>query len=289
MSGANNDMSAVLGEVFGTTKVASATEEDMLKQAQADFFGGLCREQGINVDDLTDEQIEPLWKVAMEMFSEQQKTAGEMPPQFAKKDGDKDDKGGKPEGKKDDADKEKEAAATRLQLAEAEFNEKRAAATKIAEAVAMGQIMAHSFVEELSKLAGKDGGGFPFPPKNEGKEKDEKEGKDGKDGKEKEASSAEKAAALVNAFQTATKTASPAAGTSTPNFDETAAIRAIELLKEAKVCDDQMAFNRINAVYVLGLPESVKIASVSNVNDALHLRALEFCEAAGFQVAWPQA
>lgn len=279
MSGTKaNDMSDVLGEVFNT-KVASATPEDLEKQAQVQFFNGLCKEQGIDVKELTDPQIDQLWKVAMEM----RKEAGDMPPQFAKKDGD-DKEGKKPEEKKPE-DKEKEAAAAKVAAAEAEFNEKRAAAVKIAEADAMGRIMAHSFVEELGKIAEK-GGGLPFPPKKEGDDKGDDKDKDkDKDGK-KEASAAEKVAALVTAFQSKTAGAAPAAdGSSTPNFDEQAAYHAIELLKQAGV-DAEVAFSKVNAAYTLGLKESVKLASAPDVKAGLEIRALEICEAAGFPVNW---
>jgi hypothetical protein len=281
MSGAN-DMSSTLGEVFGTTKVASATSEDMEKAAQVEFFNGLCKEQGINIEELTDPQIDQLWKTAMEI------KAAEFPPNFAKKDdGKKDDKGEKKDGDKKD-DKEKEADA-KLAAAEAEFLQKRAAYEKVAEADAMGRIIAHSFVAELNKIAEKEGG-FPFPPKKDGDDKGDGKKDDKKDDSKKEASAAEKVEALTNAFQAAKTASAPAAASdaSMPNFDEQAAYTAIELLKTAGV-DEQLAFNKVNAAYVLGLGESVKLASAPDLKTGLHVRALEICEAAGFQVDWPSA
>ncbi len=272
MSGAKS-MSDTLGEVFGT-KVASATSEDLEKTANLNFFTGLCQEQGINIEELNDDQVNNLWKVAMEM-----KAAGEVPPQFAKKDGDE-KKEEKPADKKDAKEKEASSvAATKEAAAAQEFAEKRAAAVKIAESEMMGRIMAHSFVEELSKMAA-EGGGFPFAKKDDGEKKD-----DDKDDKKKEASSAEKAAALVESHKL--KTAAPSAS-SMPNFDEKACYHAIDLLKQAGV-DEELAFNRINAVHTLGLQESTKIASAADVNTALQIRALEVCEAAGFPVDWSQA
>ena len=277
MSGAN-DMSAVLAEAFSTTKVASATPEDVEKRAQIEFFNGLCQEQGINIAELNDEQVDLLYKAAMDM----RKEAGEMPPQFAKKDGDKKDK--EPDGDKDDAKKEAEA---KIAAAEAEFMAKKAAATKVAEADAMGRIMAHSFVAELDKIAEARGGeGFPFPPKKDGDKKDEKDEK--KDGEKKEASSQEKAAALISAFQNKTAGAAPQAaggGSSTPNFDEQACYHAIEMLKAAGVNADE-AFGKVNAVYTLGLKDSTKLASAPDATSGLEIRALEICEAAGYPVTW---
>lgn len=282
MSGAN-DMSSTLGEVFGTNKVASATPEDLEKRAANEFFIGLCKEQGINIKELADKELNDLYKAAMDMRKESAaKEAGEMPPQFAKKDGDKKDEK-KPEDKKDEG-KDKEAAA-KAAAAEAEFNAVKTAATKVAEADAMGRIMAHSFVAELNKIAEK-GGGFPFPPKKDGEEKAEKkDGKDEEKEEKKEASSSEKAAALVSAFRDKTAGTAPAAGSSTPNFDETACYHAIEMLKAAGVNGDE-AFAKVNAVYVLGLKESEKIASAPDAAAGLEIRALEICEAAGYPVEW---
>lgn len=277
MSGTNDSMSDTLGEVFGTTKVASATSEDLEKQASIEFFNGLCQEQGIDITQLKDEQAEELWKVAMEM------KAAEFPPNFAKGKGE--EKGEKKEEKEGDKEKakEKEAAASKLAAAESEFLQKRAAAEKVAEAEAMGKIMAHSFVSELNKIAEKNGEPPPFGKKDE----DGKDGKDKKDEGKKEASAADKAAALITAFETA-KTAGAGApsGSTTPAFDEQAAYRAIELLKEAGV-DPRLAFDKVNAVHVLGLGESTKIASAPDLQTGLHVRALEICEAAGFPVTWP--
>lgn len=278
MSGAN-DMSSTLGEVFGTTKVASATPEDLEKQASVDFFNGLCQEQGINIEQLDNSQLEELWKVAMEM------KAAEFPPGFAKGKGE--EKGEQKEEKEGEKEKEKEAQA-KLAAAESEFLQKRAAAEKVAEADAMGRIIAHSFVAELNKIASEGN----LPPQF-GKEKDGKEEgkeKDKKDEGKKEASAADKVAALINAFQsakTASATAQPS-GTTTPNFDEQAAYYAVELLKAASV-DPQLAFDKVNAVYVLGLSESTKIASAPDLKTGIHVRALEICEAAGFPVEWPSA
>lgn len=275
MSGAK-DLSETLSEVFGT-KVASVEKspEELEKEASIEFFHGLCQEQGVDLNKLSDNDVETLFKAAMDM----RKEAGEVPPQFAKKD----DK--KPEEKGGEEDDKKKEAAAKEALAVSEFMSKKAAATKVAEADAMGRIMAHSFVSELSKIAEKDGG-FPFPPKG----KDEKDGKDGKDDGKKEASAADRVATLLASFQAKTASA-PAAvegGSTTPAFDEYAAHQAIDMLKQAGV-DETLAYNRVNAVYTLGLKDSTKIASAADTQEGLRLRALEICEAAGFAVDWSQA
>jgi hypothetical protein len=267
-------MSSLLADVFNTKTAAVHTEEDLVKQADYEFFGALCRKENIDVSQLTDEKVADLFKVAMQL-----KAAGEG------KDGHEGKETKEKEKAEEAALKEKEAAAR------AEYQEKRAAAVKCAEAEAMGRIMAHSFVDEMAKVSAAMGG-FPFAKKEEGKEGKEEgkekkeEGKEKKDeGGEKEASVA-RANAVIAAFEQA-KTASVPGSTSTPNFDEIAAWHAIDLLKQAHV-DEKVAFERVNAAYVLGLPESVKMASAADENKALELRALEICDAAGFQVDWSQ-
>lgn len=269
------EMSSLLGEIYNTAKTASAqhTEEDLVKQANYAFFGELCRAEGINVTDLSDTQVDSLYKTAMEIKAEKEEG----------KDGKKDGKDGKEEG-------EKEAAAAKVAAANEEYLQKRAAHVKVSEADFMGRLMAHAFVDEMNKIA-------EFPPnfkKEEGKDgKDGKkeEGKDGKkEGKEeteKEAS-IRRAVELTAAFEKHKQaSAAPASTTSTPNFDELAAWQAIDMLKSAGV-DENLAYARVNAAYTLGLPESVKMASASSPEQAAELRALEICERAGFQVDWAQ-
>ena len=262
-----SEMNALLGEVFNTTKVASSQQE---QASDLEFFGALCKEAGIKVDELTDAQVTELFDAALE----QRKLASAPPPFPPKKDEEKGEK------KKDDEKGEDKEAAAKLAAAEAEYAEKRAAAVKVAEAEACGRIMAHAMDAELQKIAADMGGGSPFPPKKDDEGKEKEEGKKDDESKEKE-SSAEKAAALIRSFAQA-KTAN-AAGAS--NLDEIAAFRAIDLLKEAGV-DGEQALRRIDAVFTLGMPESTKIASAADFATACHTRALEFCEAAGYPVDW---
>lgn len=269
MSGQN--MSTMLGEIFGETKTASAaiaqpTQEDLEKQAQLNFFGELCASRGIDVGRLNDEQVEELYKSAMEL-----KTA---------KDKEEDPKAAKA---KEEEAKKKEAESAKLASANQEYSEKRAAAQKIAEADLMGRIMARSYVDELQKLAGemppqfqkKDG---EKPAEGKGDEKKEEDEK-----KKKEAS--DRAAAVIAEAEKAKTAGAVSTPSSTPNMDEVAARRGIELCKAAGI-DETVAFNRINAVLTLGLADSTKVASAANGDAAITVRALEFCEAAGFPVDW---
>lgn len=70
-------------------------------------------------------------------------------------------------------------------------------------------------------------------------------------------------------------------------FEELSANQAIKIASVAGY-DDEEAYTRVNAVYVLGLGESEKIASVTNTEDALHIRGLEYLEAAGYPVNWSE-
>lgn len=269
-------MNQLLAEVF-QTKTASAepTEADFMKKANLEFFEALCREQNINVAELTEPQLEVLFKTAMEM-----KEAGEEgKPSFPPK------KEGKEEEKEEKGKKEAEA---KVAAANAEYQEKRAAAIKVAEADFMGRIMAHSLVDELSKIkTAMEEGKPPFPPK-----KDEKKDDDEKEEAKEKKSSAANAAALIEAFNRSKTASAPASASpgasSTPNFDELAAYHAIDMLKAAG-CDPELAFNKVNAAYTLGLAESTKLASAGTQEQALHVRALEICESAGFPVDWTAA
>lgn len=258
----------LLGNVFGTTtKVAAAspTAEDMAKQANLEFFNHLVTSKGIDLDRLSEGEVGDLYKAAMDFK--------------AKEEG----KGKKDEKAEKEEEEKKEAAARVAAAANEEVTEKRAAASKIAEAEFLGRVMAHSFADESKKIAAahSDKVAGEMPPqfaKKDGKEKDEKDEKS-EDDKKKEASA--RAAALVTELSKAASTGG------TPNLDKLAAEHALELLKEAGV-NDELAFALINAEYIRGLPESTKIASTQSNAEALHVRALEYCERAGFPVDWPQ-
>lgn len=263
---ASPNMSDTLFEVYGTAKVAH-TDEDQEKLAASEVFVGLLKESGINPEHLTDDQIKALW-------GEYQKTAGEVPPQFMKGKGKKEES-----EEKEKKDEKKEAAAR-------EWQEKRAAAEKVAEADALGRIMAHAFVDETKKIASSQKAAEfpPFMKKDKGEEKPEHEKGEG-ESKAEEKKEEEKKESQDRAAALLAKLAGQAGGSTTPNLDEQAAQHAIEMLKSAGV-DEKLASARINAVHTLGLQESTKVASAQSTEQALTLRALEYCESAGFPVDW---
>lgn len=268
------DMKDLLSEIYGNiaaTKEASAsvaTPEDLQKQAQVEYFTKLCSAKQIDVSLLNDAQVQELFKTAMELkIAEETEESAEAK---AKK------------AKDEEAKKSKEASAA-LSAADAEYQEKRAAAAKVAESDMMGRIMAHAYIDELKKLAGE------MPPQFAavaGKKDDKEEKKeDGDDNEKAKKEASARAAAVIAEFEKI-KTAGAAPGT--PSLDEVAGNHAIELLKAAGVNAD-LAMARINAVHTLGVPDGAKVASAANLDAAVHVRALEYCEAAGFAVDWTQA
>lgn len=120
-------MNEFLASYYGTAGAGEQVEstESAEKTAQVELFAKLASENGIDLDSLPDAAVQQLWDAT---FS---KTASD--------DNDEDDE--------DEDKKEKKAAA------EAEFLEKKAASEKIAEADFLGRVMAHSYVQELDKIA----------------------------------------------------------------------------------------------------------------------------------------
>lgn len=112
-------MDQFLAEYYGT----NAASEEVEKQAQVELFTKLAAENGIDISQLSDDQVNGLWA---EFQGELAKTAGE-----------------------DDKDEKK-----KVEEAAKEHEEKKAAAEKFAEADFLGRVMAHSYVNELKKIAG---------------------------------------------------------------------------------------------------------------------------------------
>lgn len=251
-------ISDTLAEVYNNTKQASHSQEDTQRVAEAQVFIGLCKQAGINPADLTDDQINRLWKAA-----------SDAPPSDAPAAEEK-----KEEKKEEPKDAEKKEAAAK------EWRSKRDLQEKFAESDAMGRVMAHAYVDELTKISQ----GMP-PQFMEKKEEPAAEEKKEAPPEEKKEEEEKKKESQLKAEQLIAKLAKHAGASSTPNLDEQAALQAIEMLKAAGV-DGTVAYNRIAAAYTLGLEDSAKIANAQTPEDAQVIRALEFCEAAKFPVDW---
>lgn len=121
MSGMNEFLAAYYGT--GGTTSSQGVSEDVEKQAQIQLFAKIASEQQIDLTQLSDQQVAGLW-------NNFQKVAEE--------------------GKEEDKDK-------KVEKAKEEHEEKKAAAEKIAEADFLGRVMAHSYVDELKKIASTNG------------------------------------------------------------------------------------------------------------------------------------
>lgn len=105
---------------------AAANQEEAEKVAEVELFTKLAAENGIDLDALSQEQVNELW-VAF-------KTAGE-----------ESEESGKDEEKDDEEEKKEKAKA--------EFAAKKEASMKIAESDELGRLMARSFMDEVTKIA----------------------------------------------------------------------------------------------------------------------------------------
>lgn len=130
-----------LAQLYG--EGASDNNEELQKQAAAQFFCKVAADRNINLRDLSDEQLDHLWS---ETMGKQASEGGPpMPPAASNDDDD--------EKKKEE--EEKEAAA-------AVHAQKLAAAAEEARADELGRKMAHSFVDEVEKVSAARGqGGTP--------------------------------------------------------------------------------------------------------------------------------
>jgi hypothetical protein len=140
-------MNEYLAQYYGTGQ-ASAETETLSKEASVDLFIKTAAEQGIPLENLSEEQIQTLfgnWSEEMNKIAEED-------------DGDDD--------KKDDAKDSK------VEKAKEEHEEKKEAMAKMAEADFLGRVMAHAYVQELTKIAESD-------KKDDDKDDEDEEKKEG--------------------------------------------------------------------------------------------------------------
>lgn len=249
-------MNETLAQFYGTNgagSVKTASAEDHEKAAQYELFTKMAEANKIDLGKMSDAQVAELYD---RTFS---KTAGEMPPQFAaniKGKGDKDGEG-KGDGDKDDVEEK----------AKKEHEEKKATAEKLAEADFVGRAMAHAYVDELKKIAeaqAKTAAAAPAPVEGEWKVELPK------------VASAIDTLAMPRAFAIVQEYNAGAT-----EHNKTAAAD-----KKVSLIDEKEAATKIAAVHAKGLGDSVKVASAADHKAAVHVRALETLEAAGYPVQW---
>lgn len=282
-------MNLNLAAMYGTA--GAPASEDQVKLAEAELFTKIAADNGIDLNLLTDDQVQSLWDSAFAKTAED----GE-----SKEDEKKED-----EEKKDEEKKEAAAREHQVKLAQAEEEQR---------AHYLGQVMAHSYVAELSKIAAardaaeagtKEAGMPPQLAKALGKVKSVAGAGAGKAkelagvgaAKVKDVAGKGVAAAKSNPGKALGGAAAAAGGAgfmagraskkeaSVSNLDELALDEAVKIAHAAGL-DPEVAAERISAVATLGLEESSKLAST--VEQQVNIRALEYLEAAGYPVTWDE-
>ena len=219
---------------------------ELQKQAEAELFCKLAADNGIDFNQLTDAQVSQLWNETMGKTAEEEN----MPP-AAKKEHEEGESA--EEEKKEEEKKEAAAREHAIKLAQAQED---------ARADELGRKMAHAFADEAEKIASSRNNpqvktASSLPPT---------------------------LAAAVSRARESSKTASaPTKEASGSKIDDLAVEQAVKLASDAGF-DPEVAANRVWAVYTLGLEESSKLAST--LPEQVHIRALEFLEAAKYPVEW---
>ena len=252
----------------------AATDEDLQKVAEVQMFAKLAAENGLDINAMTDTQVADLWnKVAME--HDEEDGHGKAPPFTKKK-----DNGEKKEEKEEKEEEEAKEGAAR------EWAMQKSASDQIQFMDYCGRVMAHAYVNELTKIGVSmaDGG--------------EKTASAGvaallADLPQGGAASATAAApedvndriAKLAAAAPGASAASAAATSTSQELDFLAAQEAVKIAAEAEI-DPNFVAEKLNAVLTLGPNESTKIASAETFEQAVGIRGLELLEQAGFEVTW---
>jgi hypothetical protein len=288
---------------------AAPNSEQLEKNAQMELFCKLAAQNNVDLEKLSEEQIQQLWSLTFE------EKAAEFPP-------------------KKEEHEEKKPEHKLEEKAKEEHDKKKEAAAKVAEADFCGRYMAHAMVDELKKMAAAGesvtkqaaaAAGTPAPeatPETETKEAAMPEGlKKGlervghhfentgrkmlpkqhaqtagdiaegviRGGPKKSTARAVGAAAHGAAAAGAAGAAAAAhhhlKEKKSSAVDQLAASEAVKIAFDAGF-DPEEAGERLSAVLTLGVPESEKIASVQDLDVAKGIRALELLELAGYPVTW---
>jgi hypothetical protein len=248
-------MNLDLANMYNTPGRAAAEalqKEAAEKEAAIETFAKLAAESGIDISQLTNEQISTLWA---DVFSGTK--LAELPPQFmahAKGKEEHKPEHGKSEHNDHDADDKDKEKKEHEKKAAAELAEVQEEKLKIAMADRMGRTMAHAFVNELEQI--------------------------------KVAQAKELEAKTAAAAAPAAATAAPSVKVAS-HIDRLAVDVAIKLAADAKL-DTNEVQRKLAARGELGFDASTKIASApaGNLQAALEIRALEMLEQAGYPVNW---
>lgn len=273
-------MDQFLAEYYGTAQPA---QDETEKAAQVELFAKLAAAEGIDLNSMSDEQVEQLYNAT---FS---KEASEE------------------EGEEKDDKKEE---------AEKEHAEKKAAAEKFAEADYMGRVMAHAYVQEMRKIASSNEKSASMDMGRVSRMRGAVKGVAEKAGKhvenvgrkvvktvgrthgEESALSSRTARGIGGATYGAGALGAAGAAKGVHHLatkdkkkkasaiDELAAQHAVEKAAAAG-WNAEEAVERLSAVMTLGpSEEGTKVAQAEDVNGAIDIRASELLEQAGYPVDW---
>jgi hypothetical protein len=287
-------MNAFLAEHYGTGKTAEVqtAQDDLEKQASVELFCKLASEEGLDLNSLSDEQVQGLYDGWLNKAAEEEK--------------------------------EKDEEKKKVEKAEAEHEEKKESAAKFAEADFLGRVMAHAFTDESEKIAwsakelgtraveGAKGLGKSWLSHVKGENVEaakqlhrgqlerlyEAGGRHPKGAPAAETGKmllkerAKRVAAI--GAPVAAVGAAGAAGVhhatkkESSALDEFAFSRAAELAASGGF-DPAEAQSKIAAAFTLDLVEdSMKVASAPDLPTAVDIRALELLERVGYPITWNQ-
>lgn len=258
------------------------SDVDLEKQAQIELFAKLADANGIDLDQLSQDQISYLWD---ETFN---KTASD-----------------------NDEDEEEK----KIEAAKKEHEAKKEAAAKVAEAVYLGEVMANSMTAQLQKNAGVKAtfntavAHGKRALKSGGEHLDRVGKKVMMIGADDDVKALAKQTAGIKGQRAAGAavygTGLTAAGGATvvgkklydrsqekgkhkksSALDDLAGEQAVIKAAEAG-WDPEEAGQRVGALLTLGVDESEKVASAQDLETAVDVRSLELLELAGYPVTWP--
>ena len=287
-------INAFLAEHYGTGKTAGAqpSQDDFEKQASVELFCKLASDQGIDLNSLTDEQVQGLYDGWLNKEAEEEE--------------------------------EKKEEEKKVEKAKEEHEEKKESAAKFAEADFLGRVMAHSFAQESEKIAwsakelgtrvveGAKGLGKSWLSHVKGENVEaakqlhrgqlerlyEAGGRHTKGtpatetGKMLLKERAKRVAAI--GAPVAAVGAAGAAGVHHATKKESSALDELAFGRAAELAyaggfDPDEAQSKIAAAFTLDLIEdSMKVASASDLGTAVDIRALELLERVGYPITWNQ-
>lgn len=310
-------MNPTLAAMYNTHGAAQALQEEQQKVAHLTLFAKSAAAKGINLNELDQDTTEALYAAFTQKLAEESGEAKEEEKEEGHKEPDGDEGKEGPGDKDGDEGKEEEKKAYAQFLAMQDWRE------KTAEADFLGRQMAHSFwneFQEIQKTAAEIPGHVPTKrgvgPELSASKRMLQQGRDAFRKLKGDASASwsaatpkQKALAIGGtALGAGALGALGAAGyaakkhhdkkneeggekeASAPvtEFDIKAAQYAVKLA-EAATWDPEEAAQRLEARLILGAPAMDKTASaLGDFNTAIHTRALELLESAGYPVDWSQ-